>query len=94
MFYKVEVVDYIKDLIDEHISSRTTKLKNYGYYSFSLKDLSYHDKLAVIFNRDDFKIVTVEKYKEYSIVYFKDDIEHTFRLEYKSDKKSSKLILY
>lgn len=65
--YASEVADLIAELIKCNTAFRVTKLKNYGYYSFSnLRDFSYPSKLMNAFCEDKRFIFTeISAYNTY-----------------------------
>lgn len=89
--YASEVADLIAELIKCNTAFRVTKLKNYGYYSFSnLRDISYPSKLMNAFCEDKrFTFTEINAYKTYMIEFE----EFKFKLKYQSTKTVSKLVL-
>lgn len=86
-----QAVEIIASKMKE-IGFRATKLKNYGYYSFSFKNLLYRGRLMSLFDEDErFEIVEVIPYTEYFIKV--KDVDYGFKLNYESKKQSSKFIL-
>lgn len=71
---------------------KVIKLKNYGYYSFIVKNISYKELIESAFNNDSrFELTVKNSYLEYIIKSIDLDLE--FKLFYESSKKNSKLIL-
>ena len=71
---------------------KAIKLKNYGYYSFIVKNISYKELIESAFNNDSrFELTVKNSYLEYIIKSIDLDLE--FKLFYESSKNNSKLIL-
>ena len=71
---------------------KVIKLKNYGYYSFIVKNISYKELIESAFNNDSrFELTVKNSYLEYIIKSIDLDLE--FKLFYESSKNNSKLIL-
>lgn len=87
-----QAVEIIANLIKTKAGIRGTKLKNYGYYSFAVKDTSFPEKLKTAFSTDSrFTLKELNSYLEYSILV--KDAEFKFKLKYESSKSNSKLVL-
>ena len=71
---------------------KAIKLKNYGYYSFIVKNISYKEIVESAFEGDSrFELVVKNSYLEYIIK--SNDLDLEFKLNYESLKQNSKLIL-
>lgn len=94
-----QAVEIIANLIKSKLGTRTTKLKNYGYYSFALtpeKNSKFNSELSTAFATDKrFTFKEIKSHKEYSIVVndLPDDEQIKFKLTYESTKSGSKLVL-
>lgn len=71
---------------------KAIKLKNYGYYSFIVKNISYKEIVESAFECDSrFELVVKNSYLEYIIK--SNDLDLEFKLNYESLKQNSRLIL-
>ena len=71
---------------------KAIKLRNYGYYSFIVKDIAYKELVESVFENDPrFKLVVKNSYLEYIIK--SNDLDLEFKLNYESSNKNSKMIL-
>lgn len=85
-----EAVEIIANMIRQR-GLRTTKLKNYGYYSFTVKNFLYRSYMTSMFNNDPRFEIEEKCFSEY-IIKIK-DIDIDLSLKYVSGKQNSKLIL-
>lgn len=87
-----QAVEMITPIIKNNVGMRATRLKTYGYYSFSVKNVHYHDRLLNAFDKHEhFTLVVVNSYREYKILV--KDTDYVFTLNYSSTKQGSKLVL-
>lgn len=87
-----QAVEMIATNIKNNVGMRATRLKTYGYYSFSVKNVHYHDSILNAFdNHEHFTLVVVNSYREYKILV--KDTDYVFILNYSSTKQGSKLVL-
>lgn len=92
------MMNNVNDVVEVIVSKlkskglKVIKLKNYGYYSFIVKNISYKELIESAFNNDSrFELTVKNSYLEYIIKSIDLDLE--FKLFYESSKKNSKLIL-
>lgn len=88
------VNDAVEVIVDKLKSKglKAIKLRNYGYYSFIVKNISYKELVESAFENDSrFELVIKNSYLEYIIK--SNDLELEFNLNYESLKQNSKLIL-
>jgi hypothetical protein len=87
-----QALEMIVPIIKNCVGMRATRLKTYGYYSFSVKNVYYRDRLLSAFDKHEhFTLVEVNSYREYKIIVKNTDF--VFSLNYSSTKQGSKLIL-
>lgn len=88
------VNDAVEVIVDKLKSKglKAIKLRNYGYYSFIVKDIAYKELVESVFENDPrFELVVKNSYLEYIIK--SNDLDLEFKLNYESLKQNSKLIL-
>lgn len=86
-----DVVEVIADKLKSK-GLKAIKLRNYGYYSFIVKNISYKELVETAFENDPrFELVVKNSYLEYIIK--SNDLDLEFKLNYESLKQNSKLIL-
>lgn len=88
------VNDVVEVIVDKLKSKglKAIKLRNYGYYSFIVKNISYKELVETAFENDPrFELVVKNSYLEYIIK--SNDLDLEFKLNYESLKQNSKLIL-
>lgn len=90
----VNVNDAVEVIVDKLKSKglKAIKLRNYGYYSFIVKDIAYKELVESVFENDPrFELVVKNSYLEYIIK--SNDLDLEFKLNYESSNKNSKMIL-
>ncbi len=88
------VNDAVEVIVDKLKSKglKAIKLRNYGYYSFIVKNISYKELVETAFENDPrFELAVKNSYLEYIIK--SNDLDLEFKLNYESLKQNSKLIL-
>ncbi len=88
------VNDAVEVIVDKLKSKglKAIKLRNYGYYSFIVKNISYKELVETAFENDPrFELVVKNSYLEYIIK--SNDLDLEFKLNYESSNKNSKMIL-
>ena len=88
------VNDAVEVIVDKLKSkgSKAIKLRNYGYYSFIVKEIAYKELVESVFENDPrFELVVKNSYLEYIIK--SNDLDLEFKLNYESSNKNSKMIL-
>lgn len=88
------VNDAVEVIVDKLKSKglKAIKLRNYGYYSFIVKDIAYKELVESVFENDPrFELVVKNSYLEYIIK--SNDLDLEFKLNYGSSNKNSKMIL-
>ncbi len=88
------VNDAVEVIVDKLKSKglKAIKLRNYGYYSFIVKDIAYKELVESVFENDPrFELVVKNSYLEYIIK--SNDLDLEFKLNYESSNKNSKMIL-
>lgn len=90
------VNDAVEVIVDKLKSKglKAIKLRNYGYYSFIVKDIAYKELVESVFENDPrFELVVKNSYLEYIIKSNDLDLDLEFKLNYESSNKNSKMIL-
>ena len=88
------VNDAVEVIVDKLKSKglKEVKLRNYGYFSFIVKNISYKELVETEFENDPrFELAVKNSYLEYIIK--SNDLDLEFKLNYESLKQNSKLIL-